>query len=279
MSKIAGQLILVATPIGNLGDLPTRAAETLTAADIICCEDTRHSRPLLSHLGITGKKLISLHEHNEVARSAMIIEQLGAGLSVAVISDAGMPVVSDPGQRLVAAVAAAGYCVTAVPGANAAIMALAVSGLPAERFAFEGFLPASGAERRQRLEAISQEARTIILYESPHRLKKTVSDLAKLSGPERQLVITRELTKLHEEVWRGSLTQAIEYVAAVPPRGEYTLVLEGARSSPVVVTDDQIIASLRQELASGVSRRSAVDAVAIGLGVPRKRVYGLALQI
>jgi len=275
-----GRLVLVATPIGNLGDIAPRAAETLATADLICCEDTRRSRQLLTHLGITGQRLVSLHEHNEAARIEMVTEQLDAGLVVALISDAGMPVVSDPGQRLVAAVAAAGHTVTAVPGPSAAIMALAISGLPAERFGFEGFLPTQAGPRRERLQALAAESRTSVLYESPHRLAKTLAGLVAACGPQRQIVITRELTKLHEEVWRGSLETATQHVTAVAPRGEYTLVLAGApevtASQP---TDDAITELVQARLASGDTQRDAIAFAAGHLDVPRKRVYALALKL
>lgn len=274
-----GTLVLVATPIGNLGDISVRAAEALKAADIIYCEDTRRSRQLLTHLGIRGQKLASLHEHNEDARVAAVLEQLAAGQMAALVSDTGMPVIADPGRRLVAAVAGAGNQVTAIPGANAALMALAISGLPAERFAFEGFLPPSGSARTRRLEAVAESPQTTILYESPRRVARTLADLGRLCDPDRPVAITRELTKLHEEVWRGTLGAAQEYLDATPPRGEYTLVLGGATDTPELINDDKITTLLQEQLATGASRRSAVDRVTAELGVPRKRVYALALQL
>jgi len=274
-----GSLVLVGTPIGNLGDIPARAAQVLAAAAVVYCEDTRHSRQLLTHLGISGKRLVSLHEHNEDGRMAAVLEALAAGQTVALVSDAGMPVISDPGQRLVAAARAAGFAVSAVPGPNAAIMALAISGLPAERFAFEGFLPVKASERRARISALAGERRTAILYESPHRVAKLVAELAAACGPERQIMLTRELTKRHEEVWSGGLAAAVDYLASTPPRGEYTVVLAGAAEVVAEVTDDAIMAALVRELAGGGSRRSAVEAVAIELGVPRKRVYALSLTL
>lgn len=279
MTESAGKLVLVATPIGNLGDLSPRAAEALRAADAVYCEDTRRTRQLLTHTGITQQKLVSLHEHNEGARTGLILEELAQGRIIAVVSDAGMPVISDPGGRLVAAVAEAGFTVSAVPGANAALMALAISGLDSERFCFEGFLPGRGAERKARLAILTDESRTIVLYESPHRLGKTVADLTTISGSERRIVLARELTKLYEEVWRGTLTEAAEYVATTPPRGEYTLVLEGAKVAETVVSDGAIIEALETEITTGVSRRSAIDSVTEALDIPRKRVYTLALAI
>jgi 16S rRNA (cytidine1402-2'-O)-methyltransferase len=272
-----GTLILVATPIGNLGDISTRAAATLAQADIIYCEDTRRSRPLLTHLGISGQRLVALHQHNEAERVAKVLEQLAVGLNVVLISDAGMPVVSDPGQRLVAAAAAAGHLVTAVPGANAVLTALAISGLPAERFRFEGFLPARGRSRSQRLKSIAAETETVIVYESPQRVAKLVADLSTLTNPNRILAIARELTKLHEEVWRGRLSEAVAYFEQAPPRGEYTVVIAGAETTVPPVSDNEIITALKQELADGVSRRSAIDQVSQRFEVARKRVYALSL--
>lgn len=269
--------MLVATPIGNLGDISARAAAMLKAADIIYCEDTRRSRQLLTHLGIRGQKLLSLHEHNEDGRTSAVLEQLAGGRTVALVSDAGMPVVSDPGRRLVAAAAEAGHQVTAIPGANAALMALSVSGLPSERFGFEGFLPPRGRARSERLAAVAQAPTTIILYESPRRVARTVTDLAAICGPDRPVTIARELTKLHEEVWRGNLGAAQEYLSATPQRGEYSLVLGGAPDTPELISDDKITTSLQEQLAAGVSRRTAVDNVTAQLGVTRKRVYALAL--
>lgn len=274
-----GSLILIATPIGNLSDIAPRAAAALRDADVVYCEDTRHSRQLLTHLGIRGQKLVSLHEHNEAARISEVVTRLAEGQNVALISDAGMPVISDPGQRLVAAVAEAGYSVTAIPGPNAALMALAISGLPAERFRFEGFLPARGSARTQRLQVIAQSPETTILYEAPQRVEKTLSDLLEVGGADRQIAITRELTKLHEEVWRGSLQTAQDYVATKPSRGEYTLVLAGATNVPGLITDDVITTSLKAQLSTGVSRRDAIAQITKQYGVPRKRVYALALDL
>jgi 16S rRNA (cytidine1402-2'-O)-methyltransferase len=277
--KPDGQLILVATPIGNLGDVSRRAAETLEQADVIYCEDTRHTRQLLSHLAISGQKLVSLHAHNETSRIQQVIDQLEAGQQIALASDAGMPVISDPGQRLVAAVQAAGYTITATPGPNAALMALAISGLPTERFVFEGFLPNSGKTRKERLAVIANEYRTIILYESPHRLERTVVDLAAIINSERVVVLARELTKLHEDVWRGTAAEVLIHVHATPPRGEYTLVIEGAKPVDIEVSDSVIEAALRTQLAAGATSRTAIDAVTQQYQLPRKRVYTLSLKL
>jgi len=273
-----GTLILVATPIGNLGDISARATDTLRNADVIYCEDTRHSRQLLTHLEIRGQKLISLHEHNEAERAKEVLERLAGGQMVVLVSDAGMPVVSDPGQRLVAAVSAAGYAVTAIPGPNAALMALAISGLPAERFRFEGFLPIKGKERAKRLDAIATSPDAVIIYEAPQRLAKTIADLNQRYGSDRRVAIARELTKLHEEIWRGALEEASVYLETATLRGEYALVLEGVCDEKAT-SDDQIIAIIREEMDRGASTSQAAQNVAASLGLPRKRVYTLALTI
>jgi 16S rRNA (cytidine1402-2'-O)-methyltransferase len=273
-----GSLVLVATPIGNLGDISPRAAKVLAAAAIIYCEDTRHSRQLLNHLEISGKRLVSLHQHNEIQRTAAVLEELAAGKTIVLISDAGTPAISDPGQRLVAAVKDNGYTVTSVPGPSAAIMALTISGLPAERFSFEGFLPTKSAERRQRVEFLASNPETTVIYESPHRLAKFIAELAAHLDPSRRIVITRELTKLHEEVWRGTITEAIEHLTTVPPRGEYTVVLSGVVPAQVAVSDKAIQAALAAQSSLGVSGRRAIDEVATQLSIPRKRVYAVALD-
>ncbi|MEY3817532.1 MAG: hypothetical protein RIT00_257, partial [Actinomycetota bacterium] len=200
-----GALVLVATPIGNLGDISQRAIEALKAADIICCEDTRHSGKLLAHFGVTGKKLVVINEHTEYDAREEIVSLVTSGSNVALITDAGTPGISDPGERLVVAVINAGGVVTAVPGPSALTMALVISGLPTSRFVFEGFLPRSGAERTERLAMATTESRTTVFYEAPHRLVKTLSDLTTACGAMRGVVLARELTKLHEEIWRGTL--------------------------------------------------------------------------
>ena len=195
------------TPIGNLGDLSPRAVETLRSADVIYCEDTRHSRKLLSHAGITGVPLRSLHEHNEDDRVAEVLDAVGQGRTVALVSDAGMPGISDPGSRVVAAAAGEGLIVSVVPGPSAADAALVTSGLPTDRYCFEGFLPRSGRERRERLEALARERRTSVVFEAPGRVAGTLAELAEVCGEDRPVAVARELTKVHEEIWRGPLGQ------------------------------------------------------------------------
>ena len=271
----AGRLVLVGTPIGNLGDLSARAAEALRAAAAVCCEDTRRTGRLLAHLGHRAPALRVVNEHTEATAAAEVFERLDRGELVALVSDAGMPGVSDPGERLVAAVLAAGHPVEAVPGPTAAVTALVTSGLPTGRFVFEGFLPRKGSARSARLAEVAAERRTVVLYEAPHRLARTVADLAGACGGDRRVVLARELTKLHEEHWRGLLAEAMAFVAAQEPRGEYVLVLDGAPEAGPA-TDEAIRAALAEARAAGRSTRDAVAEVATGLGVGRRRVYALA---
>lgn len=273
-----GSVVLVGTPIGNLGDLSPRAVEALRNADLVYCEDTRHSRKLLTHAGITGTPLRSLHEHNEDDRIAEVLTAVTEGRTVALVSDAGMPAVSDPGGRVVAAAAAAGLTVTVVPGPSAVLAALVTSGLDAGRFCFEGFLPRSGRDRSTRLEALAGETRTTVLFEAPGRVAGTLADLAEACGADRQIVVARELTKLHEEIWRGSLDAAVAWARAQPVRGEVVLVLSGAEAEPAsLVSDDILTGALVERLGQGERTRGVVEDVAALFGVPRKRVYSLAL--
>lgn len=275
---MSGRLVLVSTPIGNLGDLPPRAVEALRACALICCEDTRHSGKLMSHAGISGVRLAVADEHREAARTEEVLGLLAAGNDVGVVTDAGTPGISDPGMRLVAAAVAAGHTVTAVPGPAALVMALVVSGFDTTRFVFDGFLPRSGRERQERLAEVAAERRTAVLYEAPHRIARTVADLAEACGDHRRVALARELTKLHEEVWRGTLAEAVAHTSAVEPRGEYVVVLEGA-PPPTAATDDDIVAALRTELGGGADRRSAIATVMARTGASKRRVYDLALTI
>ena len=269
--------MLVATPIGNLGDLSPRAVEALSGADVIACEDTRRTRQLLAHSGIKTPRLVVVNDHTEAARVRDVIGLLDAGSRIAVITDAGTPGISDPGVRLVAAAAAAGHRVEVVPGPSALIAALVVSGLPTGRFCFEGFLPRKGAARTARLEALRTEARTTVVYEAPHRVRRTVADLCGALGPLRRVAIVRELTKLHEETWRGSLGDAAAYLAA-EPRGEYVLVIDGV-PPPGPPADDVVEAALRTELDAGADKKAAIAAVAGRLGLPKRHVYQIALGV
>jgi len=275
-SIVYAGLWLVATPIGNMDDLSPRAASVLRAAQVICCEDTRHSGTLLKRIGATPQRLIVANEHTEHDAIADVLALLSEHAVVAVISDAGTPAISDPGQRLVAAAAQAGFPIYATPGPVAFVVAAAISGLPTERIAFDGFLPRSGAERRERLTEAARERRTLVLYEAPHRLVKTLTDLRDVCGPDRTIVLARELTKLHEDIWRGTLADAVQHALAVEPRGEYALVLAPYVSDTVDVSDADILSELQQRTSRGLSKRDAIDEVTAALGVPRKRVYALA---
>lgn len=271
-------LMLVATPIGNLGDLAPRAVEALAGAALVCCEDTRRTGRLLQHAGIGGARLLRVDEHTEVSAAAKVLDVLDRGGDVAVVTDAGTPGISDPGERLVRAVLDAGYEVSAVPGPAALVMALVLSGLPSARFVFEGFLARSGRERADRLRAVADETRTVVLYEAPHRLARTLADLAEVCGPSRRVAVCRELTKLHEEVWRGTLAEAIGRAGERDPIGEHVLVLEGAPPAPPV-DDDAINDALLAALGAGCSKRDAATQVAAALDVPKRRAYDLALRL
>ena len=270
-------LVVVATPLGNLGDITRRAVEELARAATIYCEDTRRTRTLLSALGIApAGRLVALHEHNEVMVSGRVVADVAAGKTVALVSDAGTPGISDPGARVVAAVAAAGYRVTTAPGPSAVVAALSVSGLPMERFVMDGFVPRKAGERRALYDAWAREDRTIVAYESPQRLAATLDELAQ-RFPARRVAIVRELTKLHEEVLRGSLAEVAELVGAREVRGEVVLVLDGA-SRPVL--DGSLVrTALAERLGAGASLRDAVADVVGDLGVTHREAYEMALAL
>lgn len=276
-----GRLIVVATPIGNMGDLSTRAAAALGAADVVACEDTRHSRKLFTVTGIPAPTLIAVHKDNEAQRSREIVKMIEDGKVVALVSDAGTPAVSDPGQRVVHAVTAAGHDVESIPGPSAVTTALAASGFVADRFVFEGFLPRKGPDRKHRVGLIAAEERTVVLYEAPNRVAATLAELAKACGTERSAVVGRELTKVHEEYWRGSLGELATKAADASPRGEFVIVIESAPDDVAShVHDDVIIAALNDAFeVEGTSTRQAADEVAETLRVARNRAYRLAVQI
>jgi 16S rRNA (cytidine1402-2'-O)-methyltransferase len=275
-----GVLVLVGTPIGNLGDLAPRAVETLASADVICCEDTRRTGRLLQHAGVDrqSRRLVVVNEHTEAEAVPRVLGWLASGQRVAVVSDAGMPGVSDPGERLVRAAVAAGHPVEVVPGPSAALAALVVSGLPTGRFAFEGFLPRKGSGRTERLRVVAGETRTTVLYESPHRLARTLADLAGVCGDDRRVAIGRELTKLYEEVWRGTLAEAVAWATERTPPGEVVLVLDGAPPAGPA-SDEAVRAALEAALGRGTSVKDAASEVSGELGVPRRRAYDLALRL
>jgi 16S rRNA (cytidine1402-2'-O)-methyltransferase len=270
-------LVLVGTPIGNLGDLSPRAVEALTASDAICCEDTRRTGRLLQHAGIERRPLVVVNDHTEVAAIEGVLDRLARGERVAVVTDAGMPGISAPGERLVRAAAHAGHTVEVVPGPSAAVTALVASGLPTGRYAFEGFLPRKGSGRTARLAEVAADRRTTLLYEAPHRLARTLADLVAACGEDRSVVVARELTKLHEEIWRGTLGAAVEWVGQHAPRGEIVVVLDGA-PPPGEADAAAIEAAVRSQLDDGASPRDAAAAVASALGVPKRVAYEAAVR-
>ncbi len=269
--------MLVGTPIGNLGDLSPRATAALREASVVLCEDTRRTRALLSAAGIPAPRLEAVHAHNEAAGAQRAVALAASGATVVVVTDAGMPGVSDPGERIVRAAADNGIDVSTVPGPTAAVSALVLSGLATQRWCFEGFLPRKGSERAERLAALAAEPRTSVLYEAPHRAARTLADLLRVCGPDRAVAVGRELTKQHEEIWRGALSAAVDWAEAHPPRGEWVIVLAGAPD--VDVDDEDILARLATLLGAGADRRDAVAEVTLDLGVARRRVYDLALAL
>jgi 16S rRNA (cytidine1402-2'-O)-methyltransferase len=276
----AGALILVGTPIGNLGDLTPRAVEALRDADVIAAEDTRRTRALLSHAGVrAGRRLRAVHGRNERRLAAVIVEEVRKGSRVVYATDAGMPGISDPGERLVRACLDAGLAVEVVPGPSALLAGLVLSGLPTQRFVFEGFLPRKGKAREERLTAIAAEARTVVLFESPVRVEATLVDLAAACGSERHVAVARELTKRFEEVWRGTLGQATTESAAFGARGEYVVVVGPAPTIATDVDDDGLDEAVDAALGSGLSTRDAAAQVAAELAVPKRRAYDAATRL
>jgi 16S rRNA (cytidine1402-2'-O)-methyltransferase len=275
-----GRLEVVATPIGNLADLSTRARDVLAAADLIAAEDTRRTAQLLSAIGVRSR-LVSLHEHNEESRLEPLLQQLRDGKVIALVSDAGTPLLSDPGFALVRAAAAAGFEVRAVPGASAITAALSIAGLPTDRFVFEGFLPARTGERRALLARLATEARTLVLFEAPHRIAATLADLAQCFGAGRAAVVTRELTKMHESVYRGTLAQLCARARedADFVRGEITLVIAGASVEPASGGDTELLARALQALLKELPPARAAAIAAQICGVRRNDAYELALRL
>jgi 16S rRNA (cytidine1402-2'-O)-methyltransferase len=265
-------LHLVATPIGNLGDLPPRAVDVLRDVALVCCEDSRRTGRLLQHAGVKAARLAVCNEHTELSRIADVLDTLSGGDDVALVTDAGTPGISDPGERLVRAALDAGFRVSAVPGPVAAVTALVISGLPTSRYVFEGFIPRSGKERTIRLAEIAAEHRTVVIYEAPHRIQRTLHDLARACGDDRQVTIARELTKLYEEVTRATLGT----IDVGEPRGEYVIVLAGCSSTGEPPDDDTIRSALKAHIDAGATKRDAATAVAGQLGVPKRTAYALA---
>lgn len=276
---MAGMLYLVPTPIGNLGDISQRCRETLEQADFIAAEDTRVSLKLLNHLNIK-KPLVSYYEHNRTESGQRILERLLAGETCALVSDAGSPAISDPGEDLVALCAANGIVVSAIPGPCAVITALSMSGLPTGRFTFEGFLSTNKKNRQEHLRELAGEQRTMIFYEAPHKLLNTLQDLLIAFGPDRRISLCRELTKLHEEVIRTTLQGALDYYQELAPRGEYVLVLEGAEPpQEEELTLEKALELVSAKMEQGHSRKDAVKQVAKETGFPKNALYDAALQL
>jgi 16S rRNA (cytidine1402-2'-O)-methyltransferase len=270
---VAGTLYVVATPLGNLGDLSPRAAATLTAVALVAAEDTRHTRPLLTHVG-SRAELISFHAHSDDAQLRRILDHLGGGTDVALVTDAGTPLVSDPGVALVAAARARDIPVVTIPGPTAVAAALAVSGLSADRYLFLGFLPRKGADRRRLLETVAASEWTVVLFEAPNRVTDLLTDLAAACGTERRAAVSRELTKVFEETRDGTLAELGGYYAETPPRGEVTVVVAGAGKAVRPEPDEDAVRSRAAELlAEGLSRRDAADRIAEELGISRKAAY------
>ena len=276
---MAGMLYLVPTPIGNLGDISPRCRETLEKADFIAAEDTRVSLKLLNHLGIR-KSLVSYHQHNQNQKGQGIVDRILAGETCALVSDAGSPAISDPGEELVKQCAQAGITVCAIPGPCALVTALSISGQSTGRFCFEGFLSTAKKSRMEHLESLRKETRTMIFYEAPHKLLSTLEDMEKVFGPQRPISLCRELTKLHEEVIRTTLSGALSLYTQQSPKGEFVLVVAGAEpEEKPQATPEEAAAQVAQLMEQGLSRKDAVKQTAEALGLPKNLVYDAALNL
>ena len=275
---MSAMLYLVPTPIGNLGDVSIRCRETLEQADFIAAEDTRVTLKLLNHLGIK-KSLVSYYEHNKATQGSRIVERILAGETCALVSDAGSPAISDPGEDLVRQCAAAGIPVCAIPGPCAAITALSISAQATGRFCFEGFLSTAKKSRREHLDSLKKEQRTMIFYEAPHKLLATLTDMAEIFGEDRPISLCRELTKLHEEVVRTTLGQAVTRYTQSPPKGEFVLIVAGAPAEKQELpSETDAAARVSQLIAQGISRKDAIKQTAKELGLPKNVVYDIALR-
>jgi 16S rRNA (cytidine1402-2'-O)-methyltransferase len=275
---MTGTLYIVGTPIGNLEDMTFRAVRILQTVDLIAAEDTRHTGKLLHHFQIKTPQ-ISYHDHNRTTRTPELLHRLQQGISIALVTDAGMPGISDPGYDLVKVCADAGVRVVPIPGASAVITALSASGLPSDRFSFEGFLPTKEKDRRTHLEGLRSDPRTLIFYEAPHRVQKTLRDMATVLGHDRSITLARELTKLHEEFWRGTVGDALVHYGDREPQGEFTLILSGAQLTTPPLTEETLKAELHSLLQQGISRSEASRLLAQQTALPKRQIYQLALQI
>lgn len=279
---MSGILYLCATPIGNLKDVSSRCLEIFNEVDLIACEDTRRSLQLLNHFGI-HKPLTSYHEHNKKEKGVYLTALLEEGKNIALVSDAGTPAISDPGEDLVALCIEQGITVTSIPGPVAGINALILSGLPTSRFSFEGFLSVNNRHRYEHLESVKNDKRTLIFYEAPHKLKSTLADMTKAFGADRRIAIVRELTKLHEEILRTTLGEACAYYEENSPRGEYVLVIDGA---PENITDEKqwwdalsITEHVEKYISDGIDKKEAIKHCAMDRGMPKREVYNIYHQL
>lgn len=282
-NKETGELFLCATPIGNLEDMPVRAVRIMKEADLIAAEDTRNSIKLINHFEI-DTPMTSYHEYNKVDKAKVLVDKMLAGQTVVLITDAGTPGISDPGEELVRQAVQAGINVTSVPGPAACINALIISGLPTRRFVFEAFLPSDKKERAAVLEELSHETRTMIIYEAPHRLCRTLAELAEILGGDRQIAVCKELTKRHETVYRSDIKGAVDYYNANEPRGEYVLVIAGLNREDII-RDKQdawkeipLEEHLKHYESQGIERREAIKLVAKDRGVPKREIYNMTLN-
>ena len=279
MSEVnSATLYIVGTPIGNLEDTTFRAIQTLQKVDLIAAEDTRHTSKLLQHFHIRTPQL-SYHQHNEQSRIPELIEKLNQGKTIALVTDAGMPGISDPGYELVKACVEENISIVPIPGVTASITALCASGLPTNKFIFIGFLPTKIKLREEQLEKLSNLLETIVLYESPYRLLQTLEDLGKILGENRKIVLARELTKLHEEFWRGTVGEAVIHYQNNQPKGEFTLVITGAEPELPVLSEDTIKQELQELFAQGISRSQASRQLSQKINLSRRKIYQIALKI
>ncbi len=277
-SVASGTLYLVGTPIGNLEDITFRALRVLKQADLIAAEDTRHTGKLLHHFRVNTPQ-ISYHDHNTQQRIPQLVRKLQDGDAIALVTDAGMPGISDPGYELVCACVEADITVVPIPGPSAVVTAIAAAGLPCDRFTFEGFLPVKGKNRHARLEALKTESRTAVFYESPHRLLKTLADLVTVLGADRRVVLARELTKRYEEFWRGTIGGAIAHYQSTPPKGEFTLLLAPASAPSLSLSKTEITTELKSLLAQGQSRAEASRNLAQHSDLSKREIYQISLEI
>lgn len=263
----------MATPIGNLEDMTSRAVRILGEVDLIAAEDTRHTRHLLNHFGIS-KPLVSYFQHNQVAREDELLAALGRGEDIALVSDAGMPGISDPGTELARAAIREGIQVIPIPGPTALIAGLSASGMPTERFVFEGFLPRSGKERKNRLKIVAAEERTVVLYEAPHRIRETLSDLRQTLGEDRRITVARELTKIYEEFWRGTIGEADEEFRRREPKGEFALIIEGCTTKAVEAPSwSELVGMVEDRIREDIPASEAIRQIAKDFEVSRRLLY------